>query len=428
LVSKMFRVAFDAIGCKLNQYEIQAIAEALEPYGMTRVGFDEYADIYVVNTCTVTGRADADSRNSIRRARRRNPEAKIIATGCLAELNPSLLKSLDKFALVAGNSMKQDIPKLVVDMIGGKWSPREVENSISRMDGHSRAFVKIQDGCADGCSYCTIWRARGKPRSRSHSSIIKEINALFEHGYREVILTGVHIGKYRHDFGLAGLLERIIKETPMPRLRLSSLKPNEITPALLRLYAEQERICPHLHLSIQSGSERILSLMGRGYTSSKIESVIERAIRARPDTTIGADMMVGFPGETATDFGESLKLVENLPIHLLHVFSYSDRPGTPASEFPDKVAPAVMRTRHSVVVRVGEKKQAEHLRRFIGKRLEVVVESRSEGGMVFGTSRNYLKVKFRAGALAERSLAEVVIIGVENKTLHGEVTACFNKK
>ncbi len=422
----MFRVAFDTIGCKLNQYEIQAIAEALEPFGITRVGFDEHADIYVINTCTVTGRADADSRNSIRRARRRNPEAKIIATGCLAELNPSLLKSLDNSALVAGNSMKHEIPKLIVDMIGGKWRTGENENSISRMDGHSRAFVKIQDGCADGCSYCTIWRARGKPRSRPHSSIIKEINALFEHGYREVVLTGVHIGKYRHDFGLAGLLERIIKETSMPRLRLSSLKPNEITPALLRLYAEQERICPHLHLPIQSGSEKILKLMNRRYSLKKIESIIEKAIRVRPDTTIGADMMVGFPGETAADFGESLKLFENLPIHLLHVFSYSDRPETPAAEFPDKVGPAVIRSRHAAIVRIGEKKQAEHLRRFIGERLEVVVENRSNGEMVIGTSRNYLRVKFRAGTSAERSLVEVAITGADNNTLHGEITACLN--
>ncbi len=422
----MIRIAFDAIGCKVNQYEIQAIAEALEPYGFVRVGTDEPADIYVVNTCTVTARADSDSKNAIRKAKGRNPESKVIVTGCLAELNPSLLKSIDKGVLVAGNSMKHDIPRLLVESMGGKWRHGEIDTYISRMDGHSRAFVKIQDGCADGCSYCTIWKARGKPRSRSYRSIINEINSLYEHGYREVVLTGVHIGKYQDDFGLTGLLENILKETSMPRLRLSSLKPNEITPDLLQLFAEQKRICPHLHLPIQSGSDRILGLMKRGYSTAQIESTIETAIKVRPETTIGADMMVGFPGETASDFRESQDLIENLPIHLLHVFSYSDRPGTPASSFPDKVSVVEIKTRHAKLVKVGRHKKADHLKKFIGKRLEVVVESEASEGVAYGTSGNYLKVSFRGGDIAKSALAEVAITDVDNNILHGELVSRLN--
>jgi len=390
----MLKAAFNAVGCKLNQYEIQAIAEALEPCGFQIVPFSDKADLYVINTCTVTGKADYTSRQMVRRAIRKNPSAKVIVTGCYAELEPELNQSLGDDVVVIGNVDKTAIPRTVLSMFGISSHEPLVGKPITRMNGHSRAFIKIQEGCREKCTYCVIWKARGKPVSRKPEHIIDEINALYENGYREVVLAGVHIGKYKNQLNFHELLKTIINNTDIPRLRLSSLKPNEFKDEIIDLIAAEKRICPHVHLPIQSGDDAILKLMGRKYKSGFVSKLVNRLVEARQGITIGADFIVGFPGESDNHFESTVSLVKENPINHLHVFSYSDRPGTPASAFADKVSPEDKFRRSARLRRIGGKKKVEHARSFIGKTLDIIVEDRQKSGLLAGISGNYHKVEF----------------------------------
>jgi threonylcarbamoyladenosine tRNA methylthiotransferase MtaB len=418
------KVALSAVGCKLNQYEVQAMAEALEPYGFQRVPFSAIADLYIINTCTVTGRADFSSRQLIRQALRKSPTAKVIVTGCYAELEREFLRKLGDISFIADNKQKQKIPELVLDLFGiDKAGGLLPESIISRMSGHSRAFVKIQDGCVEKCTYCTIWKARGTPYSRGANEIVKEINALYTNGYREVVLTGVHIGKYHKEGNLAELLNEILGQTSMPRIRLSSLKPNEIGDDLVDLIASQTRICAHFHIPIQSGDNAILKSMGRKYTFESVNNAIMRLIDVRAESTIGADFIVGFPGEKPINFKNTNSMANELPIHHFHVFSYSDRPGTVASGFADKVNPKEKGSRRQILQETGERKKQAHLQKFIGRTLDVIVEERNKAGMSTGMSGNYLKVKFAGNDYPKKSLIQIRIASVENSVLIGDAAS-----
>jgi threonylcarbamoyladenosine tRNA methylthiotransferase MtaB len=416
----MLKVAFNPVGCKLNQYEVQSFAETLEPYGFCQVPFDKKADLYVINTCTVTGRADYTSRQAIRRALKKNPAAGVIVTGCYAELDPQALKSIDKRVVVIGNNQKDNLPELVLDLFNLNRDKTLPLKNISRMNGHSRAFIKIQEGCMEKCTYCVIWKVRGKPRSRQPESIVEEINKLYDNGYNEVVLTGVHIGRYRNRINFAGLLQHILSNTDMPRIRLSSLKPNEFKDELIDLIAAEKRICPHVHLPVQSGDDEILKRMGRKYSSQSVSKLANRLLAARPDITVGADFIVGFPGETEENFANSYNLVKNNPIHYLHVFSYSDRPGTVASAFAGKVKPEIKASRSNRLRRLGSAKKQEHLRKFIGRELDVIVENHIEEGMLTGVSSNYIKVKFRGDSVLQKKHLTLNINKAERDMLLGD--------
>jgi threonylcarbamoyladenosine tRNA methylthiotransferase MtaB len=373
----MLKMAFSAVGCKVNQYEVQVMAEALEPYGFQVVPFSESADVYVINTCTVTGKADYTSRQMIRRAIRRSPGAKVIVTGCYAELEPSVLQLLAGVTFVAGNKLKNNLPNMILNLFGIDRGNKSIEGcTITRMNGHSRAFIKIQEGCTEKCTYCVIWKARGKPTSRAPYEIIKEINNLYQNEYREVVLTGVHIGKYKNKFNIAGLLKAILKETEMPRIRLSSLKPNEFDEELIELLATEKRICPHVHLPVQSGDDIILERMGRKYGVKLVSQLVNRLVEVRQDITIGADFIVGFPGEAKANFENTVALVEDMPIAYIHIFPYSDRPGTPASLFSEKVSSQEKSNRSKRLKRISDRMKRAHLKRFVGKKLDVIVEDR----------------------------------------------------
>lgn len=419
----MYKAAFSAAGCKLNQYEIQAIAEAVEPYGIQTVPFGQKADIYVINTCTVTSRADLSSRQLIRQAQRRSPDAKIIVTGCYAEIDKPALEKIDGISLVSDNSTKEDLPNQILNMLGiNAQIHRQEVFAISTMQGHSRAFVKIQDGCDDKCSYCIIWKARGKPRSRNVCNIINEINRLSFNGYNEIVLSGVHIGKYNYGGGdLAALIDEILINTDIPQIRLSSLKPNEISDSLLQLIADDTRICPHFHLSIQSGDDEILAKMNRGYKSSVVTDTIQQLISARPNSTIGADIIVGFPGETDSRFDNTRSLIENNPLHHLHIFSYSDRPGTAASMIPEKVDPVIKNRRREILQQIAQKKRNIHLNSFVGKTLDAIVESRNNKGLATATTNNFLKAHFKSDQDLTKKLVSLSMNSVENDFLKGEL-------
>ncbi len=419
----MYKAAFSAAGCKLNQYEIQAIAEAIEPYGIETVPFGEKADIYVINTCTVTSRADLSSRQLIRQAQRRSPDAKIIVTGCYAEMDKPALEKIGGISLMSDNSNKENLPNQILNLLGiDSYIDKREMFSISTMKGHSRAFVKIQDGCNDQCSYCVIWKARGTPRSRNVCNIINEINRLSFNGYNEIVLSGVHIGKYYYGGGdLAALIDEILVNTDIPQIRLSSLKPNEISDELLQLIADDTRICPHFHLSIQSADDDILTKMNRGYRSSVITDTIQQLISARPDSTIGADIIVGFPGESDSNFNNTKTLIENTPLHHLHIFSYSDRPGTVASEMPDKVDTNIKNQRREILQELAMQKKAAHLNSFVGKTLDAIVESRDNNGLTTATTNNFLKAHFISDEDLTKKLVSLAISSAENEYLSGEL-------
>ncbi|MCP4583232.1 MAG: tRNA (N(6)-L-threonylcarbamoyladenosine(37)-C(2))-methylthiotransferase MtaB [candidate division Zixibacteria bacterium] len=415
----MLKAAFNAVGCKLNQYEVQAITESLEPYGFQPVPFTEKADLYVINTCTVTGKADYTSRQMVRRALRKNPSARVIITGCYAELEPAKNEALSERVAVIGNSRKADIPRIVLNLFGIDNDGNLIGKPITRMNGHSRAFIKIQEGCREKCTYCIIWKARGRPISREPEEIVDEINALYENGYHEVVLTGVHIGRYKKGVDFTGLLKTVLQDTDMPRLRLSSLKPNEFKDKLIELIASESRICPHVHLPVQSGDDTILKSMGRKYKADSVGILADRLIEARLGITIGADIIVGFPGESDTNFENTVSLIKDNPIHHLHVFSYSDRPGTPASSFENKVSPEDKAKRSGRLRRIGNRKKKAHAQSFIGKHLDIIVEDRQRSGMLAGISGNYHKVEFAGDESLRKQHIHIDIDSYEKEALRG---------
>lgn len=414
----MLKVAFSAVGCKINQYEVQVMAEALEPYGFRVVSFNESADVCVINTCTVTAKADYTSRQMIRRALRMSPEAKVIVTGCYAELEPSTMESLGDIAFIAGNKQKNNLPQIILNLFGIDGGKSSI--GITRMNGHSRAFIKIQEGCAEKCSYCVIWKARGKPFSRDPDAIIKEINDLYRNGYHEVVLTGVHIGRFENKFNLVGLLKTILRETEMPRVRLSSLKPDEFKDELIELLTTEKRICPHVHLPVQSGDDTILQRMGRKYSTKSVYQLVNRLVEARLGITVGADFIVGFPGETKTDFENTVALVRDVQIVHLHVFPYSDRPGTPASLFSGKVSPQEKSERSKRLKSIGDEKKRAHMKSFVGKKLDVIVENRKSSGKFNGLSGNYLIVEFDGGDALRKKYIEIEVTAFANDALQGD--------
>ena len=396
----MPKVALGFTGCKVNNYEIQALSEALEAAGMEIVSFNDKADCYIINTCTVTSKADTSSRNLIRRAKRISPKAKIAVTGCYAQLKPDKVSGIG-IDLLIPNSEKERIPGKIIDLIGGNGDKPVIDDTleygsfvISNMRGLTRGFIKIQEGCDRKCTYCTIWMSRGPLKSRNPRYIIDEINRLYNNGYFEVVLTGVHIGKYRYDdLGFPDLLEKVLAETDIPRIRLSSMYPTEVDDRFVRILSDR-RVCSHVHLSIQSGDDYILKKMGRDYTVDDLRRIIHSLNGSIPNITVGGDIITGFPGESDSQFRNSVGLVENTDIHHLHVFSFSARPGTKAAEMNDMIAPEIIKTRTNLLRKLGALKKTEHLKKFINKDLRVLFENRTmdNNGTLTGLSENYLRV------------------------------------
>ncbi len=425
----MPKVALAFTGCKVNNYEIQALSEALERLGFEVVSFNHKADCYVINTCTVTSKADTSSRNLIRRAKRISPAAKIVVTGCYAQLKPEKVSRIG-IDLLIPNSEKEKIPGRIIDLMGGNGAKAAIDDAgeygsfiISSMRGLTRGFIKIQEGCDRRCTYCTIWMSRGPLQSRNPRYIIDEINRLHQNGYLEIVLTGVHIGKYRYnDVGFPDLLEKIITDTDIPRIRLSSMYPTEVDDRLIEILSEK-RICPHVHLSIQSGDDDILRKMGREYTGEDLRGIIQSLNSSIPGITVGGDIIAGFPGETERQFGKSVDLVEQTGIHHLHVFSFSARPGTKAAEMNDMIPPEIIKKRANSLRKLGERKKIEHLEKFINKNLQVLFENRMMGnnGTLTGLSENYLRVNASGDKSLRGNIIGVRPYSLENSALVADI-------
>ncbi len=418
------RVALFTVGCKLNQYETEWMGESLEKAGFKRVAFSEQADLYVINTCTVTSQSDYSSRQAIHRAFRKAPDAKITVVGCYSQIEPDLLSRIPGVSLVLGNEEKNRIGQIVLERLFDEKNTMEDEKTeVGGRFEHTRALVKIQDGCNERCAYCIVPQARGRERSRNSKEIVQEIKRLRNKGFKEVVLTGVHIGKYSQGgIDLNGLLKKILAETQVERIRLSSVEPKELGEDLVRLLAVERRVCRHLHLPLQSGSDQILRRMRRNYTRDEYRILVSEVSSKVDCITIGADVMVGFPGESESDFEETCKLISSMPLAYLHVFSYSDRKGTASSQMKDKIAPQVIRKRSEILHQIGKNKWEKHLDTFIGKPLEVLVEGTKDkaSGRMIGLTDNYIRVLISDSSVKKNEILQVRARKWEGKFLTGE--------
>ncbi len=382
------RIYLTSLGCKLNQSEVESLARCFLSAGHQVVSAPEEADVGVVNTCTVTRTAARKSRQMIRRLHRANPRLHVAVTGCHAEIFEEEVASLPGVRWVVGNRDKDRLPELI-----GRRERRAEPAFLGPFPGRTRAFVKIQDGCDNRCAYCVVAIARGKQRSRPEGEVVAEILAREAAGYREVVLTGVHIGAYGRERGgsLGALVERILDETRVSRLRLSSIEPWDLSGSLLDLW-QDPRLCRHLHLPLQSGSEAVLRRMGRRYSPTWFADWVERARAAVPDLTVTTDIIVGFPGETDEEFWESYRLAAVLAFARIHVFPYSPRPGTPAARMPDQVPEFVKRARvRSMLALAGESALAFQTS-FLGRTVDVLWERSGGRGGWTGLTDNYLRV------------------------------------
>jgi threonylcarbamoyladenosine tRNA methylthiotransferase MtaB len=426
---KATTVGLATVGCKLNQYETEGIAELMEGAGFRVVPFDGAADVYVVNTCTVTARSDARSRQMLRRAARANPRALVVATGCYAQRDAEALRTMPEVHLVAGNAEKARLASLVRGLaaargegetarraagcaavaVGTLEAPAFEPLDVARFRGHTRAFVKVQDGCDGHCAYCAVPGARGPARSRPFADVVAQAARLAASGHREVVLTGVHIGAYSSpEGGLAEVLRAVAGVPGIDRVRLGSVEAQELTSALASAVASLERVARHIHVPLESGSDRVLTAMRRRTTRDGYVEAVRRVTDVLPDCGLGADVMVGFPGETDEDFEETVSLVRALPFSYLHVFAYSPRPGTEAAGMPDCVPPEVKSARSRVLREVGRLASLSFRRRLVGSSLLVLAEGPGArgGGTLTGLSSNYVRVEFRGPAeLAGRMVA-----------------------
>lgn len=403
------------LGCKANQFESAALEQLLAADGYELCSFDQGAALVVVNTCTVTAATDAQSRKLIRRARRYNSQCRIVVTGCCAQVQPQAFVDLPGVEWVIGNMEKAQL-LTVLQGHGRKIQVSEIAQAtqcpdlkIASFFEHSRAFVQIQSGCDAFCSYCIIPYARGRSRSVALSSVIEQIHQLVASGYQEIVLTGIHIGNYGRDLtprsSLARLVQEILDQTSLHRLRLGSVEPQELTPELIECVAASARVCPHFHIPLQSGSDVVLEKMNRHYTTAQFRSYLDAILTLLPKASIGVDLISGFPGEGESQHQETLALVSSLPLHYLHVFPFSKRPGTAAAVMSEQVDSLVAKRRSAELRDIGKAKTQQYYQGFIGGNIEVVVENHAEGQCWKGISAEYIPVFFKApGTLGGRCL------------------------
>ena len=430
-------VAFATLGCRLNQVESQEMRALVEQAGYRAVEHGEPAQVYVVNTCTVTGRADFSDRQAIRRITRANPSALVVVTGCLAQTNPDALAGLPGVDLVVGNQEKYRLPDLL-DSLVKRARPavavadiREARSvpvaPVTRMTGRSRPFVKIQDGCQHRCAFCIVPAARGGSRSQEPKVVLDQVRALAEAGYPDVTLTGVDIGHYGWDLyprtSLAALVRSLAGVPRLRWLRLSSVLPSYFTADLVDAVSTLPVVAPHLHLPLQSGSDRVLRLMRRPYHTGMYRALVDRLAAAIPGLGLGADVIVGHPGETDEDFEATLALVGSLPFSYLHVFTYSDRKGTEAARRPGHVPAAVIRERSQRLRRLGREKSHAFRSALVGSAREVLVlEARDhQTGLLSGLTSNYVEVLFPGPDGLGRRMATVEIAEVRGERTHGRL-------
>jgi len=422
------KISITTLGCKVNQAESAYIEGALREKGHEIVASADNPDACIINTCTVTAKSDYQSRQMIRRAVKSG--ARVIATGCYAQLRPEELLKIQGIDFIVGNSQKDKLHEYLY-----KLSPENIKTKNQKPDkkhsvvvrspetpmmlgpyfsNRARAFLKIQDGCNFSCSYCTVPMARGKSRSLNPEEVLKAAEKFNADGYKEIVLTGIHIGSYGLDLDPESSLLEIVGKTanayPLLRIRLSSIEPREFKKDFLSLI-KQEHICPHLHIPLQSGSDKILKAMNRGYSRKFFRGLVNDIVSELPDISIGTDIIVGFPGESEKDFNETTRLLEELPLSYVHVFPYSKRSGTRAAALPGQVNKEVKKGRVNDLLTIGKKKKNDYVIKQLGKRLNVIVEGKgTTEGFYRVISDNYIRPLVRADNLVsgQRLMIEAV--------------------
>ncbi len=421
----------------MNISEVEAMAHNFAGAGHRLVGPGDVADLYVFNTCAVTHVASRKSRQIIRQMRRANPKGAVVVTGCYAELSPAEIKTLG-VDLIVGNEQKDNLPQLVTeagllqdsDPIPAPDAASFIPfTSLAKGGSHTRAFIKVQDGCDNRCTFCIVTVARGAGRSRSIVDIIAEINRLVELGYQEAVISGVHLGSYGHDGGdlqgLYKLVQAILTETDLPRLRLSSLEPWDLAEGFFELWQNQ-RLLPHLHLPLQSGCDETLRRMARRTCQADFSQLVKTAHASIPDLSITTDIIVGFPGETDQEFGQSLAYVEEMAFSKLHIFRYSQREGTVAAKMKGHVHPKIMQKRSQQMHTLNAYLEETFRRQFIGRTMSVLWESHESYGFGLqwsGLTGNYLRVVTRSNTDVDlqNKLLEVSLVKIGPATLIGQL-------
>jgi len=419
------KVAFHTLGCKLNFAETSTISRLFSDDRYVKVPANTKADIYVINTCSVTDVADRKCRQAIKKFIHLSPDAFIAVTGCYAQLNPGEISAIPGVDLVLGTKEKFSITEYLDDLEKRKDATiascditgTDLFDPSYSFGDRTRSFLKVQDGCDYGCSYCTIPLARGKSRNPAIATLVREAELIAARGVREIIITGVNIGDFGRSTGdsFISLLEELTRVEGIDRFRISSIEPNLITREITDLVRSVKKIMPHFHIPLQSGSDKILGLMRRRYRK-KLFAVKTGMIRDLiPDAGIGADVIVGFPGETSRDFEETYSFLKEMPLSYLHVFAFSERPGTPATTMPDKVTSREKEYRSRMLISLSEEKNLEFRLKNIGKKVDVLFEDRRSGNMITGLTPNYIRVEMPWKSSLAGKIARVGLTGVSGE-------------
>lgn len=429
----MKKAASFALGCKVNQYESEAIAELFAEKGYEIVGIDEEADVYVINTCTVTNFGDKKSRQLIRKVKRQNENAIVAVVGCYAQTAPKELMEIAGVNLVIGTKDRAQIVEMVEQYDRANGVENHVSDimkervfeplSIQKLANRTRAYLKIQDGCSQYCSYCIIPYARGPIRSREPQEVVAEVKRLAENGFKEVVLTGIHVasyGKDRRDTSLPDILKQVHEVEGIERIRFSSIEPNVVTEEFAQTMAALPKVCDHFHLSLQSGCDKTLKEMNRKYDTEKYRQAVATLRKYLPKVALTTDIIVGFPGETEEDFRESYAFAEEIGFAKIHVFPYSPKRGTPAAARKDQLLNAVKAERSHTLIQLSDKMAADFLADAVGTDAEVLYERAVGDGIYEGHTTNYMKVHGRSEVDLTNRIAKTHITRAEGEMLFGD--------
>ncbi len=434
------KVALHNLGCKVNAYETDAMQQKLTENGYEIVNYDEFADIYIVNTCSVTNVAERKSRQQLHKGKKINPDAIIVAVGCYSQINSEQADADEKIDLVIGNNRKQDIVSIIeeyigenketakhaVDVIDINHEKEYEEMQLSTVTEHTRAYVKIQDGCNQFCTYCIIPYARGRVRSRRPENVIREAQGLADAGFLEIVLTGIHIGSYGLDFessnetALISLIEELGNVEGIERIRMSSFEPRILTEEFVERLSKVEKMCPHFHLSMQSGCDRTLKRMNRKYTTDEYYEKVILLRKYFENPAITTDVIVGFPGETDDEFAETVAFIKKILFYETHIFKYSKRNGTPAAIMKEQISGEIKTQRSKILMDLGEEKAYEYRRNLVNSVRSVLFEEKKEiygRNYQIGHTREYVKVAVPTEEDLTNQILEVSIDGFITKEL-----------
>ncbi len=422
-------VAFYTLGCRVNQYETAAMESLFKENGYVVLPFEEVADVYIINTCTVTAESERKCRQILRRAKSKNPSAKVAAVGCMAQSSADILENMPEVDVIVGNTQKANIVSAVeaspssvyVDDLSKITAYQELK--VTEFDTRDRAFVKIQDGCDRYCSYCIIPYVRGRVRSRAAEDIIDEIRTLSARGFREVVLTGIHVASFGRgtDTDLSDLIRLVAKIEGIARIRLSSIDPTAFDEKLLNTYREVEKLCPHFHISLQSGSTSVLKRMNRRYTADEYAEAVLRLREIRPDTAITTDVITGFPGETEAEFAETLAFCERVALSGMHVFPYSIRTGTRAAEMEGHLPRSVREGRAKILIQKAAELRHRYASGFINTTQSVLFEHKKDA--VSGFTPHFLRVEVPGAAAEDIKAGQILPVSIydcKGETLYGK--------